>query len=147
MGLPLDPDWAVREGAVREGAVRTHSLLGARDLGKQGAKGLPGLWNLQPPLLSGLSSCGLASTPPQTPSSHFPRAQEAPLVVQAEFIVFWAVLCVWAGAAPEGSSLWAPPCGPTCSLQPTLQAWRHRFTQGLLTGLWGQLFPTRTSKG
>ena len=107
MGLPLDPDWAVREGAVREGAVRTHSLLGARDLGKQGAKGLPGLWNLQPPLLSSLSSCGLASTPPQTPSSHFPRAQEAPLVVQAEFIVFWAVLCVWAGAAPEGSSLWA----------------------------------------
>lgn len=142
MGLPLDPDWAVREGAVREGAVRTHSLLGARDLGKQGAKGLPGLWNLQPPLLSGLSSCGLASTPPQTPSSHFPRAQEAPLVVQAEFI-FFGLSCVCGQGQPPR----APPRGPTCSLQPTLQAWRHRFTQGLLTGLWGQLFPTRTSKG
>ena len=95
--------------------MRAHSLLGARDLGKQGAKGLPGLWNLQLPPLAGLSSCGLASIPPQTPSSHFPRAQEAPLVVQAEFIVFWADVCV-GGGSPRGLLPVGPPahCSPHC---------------------------------
>lgn len=47
----------------------------------------------------------LNSTP--TRLQPFPQGLEAPLVVQAEFIVFWADLCVWAEAAPQGSSPWA----------------------------------------